>query len=404
MQLRIRESLTMSARFFIWSFSAAVLGILMGNLLQARASQPSRDDTSKSYLMYVGTYTKGASKGIYAYRYDADSGKTISLGLAAESVNPSFLAVDPTYRHVYAVNEVQDYKGGKSGGVSAFQIEPKTGKLAFLNEVASRGKDPCYVALDRSGKFALVANYTSGNIAVFPILKDGRLGESSSFVQHNGKGSNPERQEGPHAHWIETTANNRFALVADLGLDEVLVYRFDPSQGTLTPNSPSFVKVEAGVGPRHIAIGKNQNFIYTVNELKSSITSFTYDPATGVLKSVQTISTLPQGFSGENDAAEIHIHPNGKFLYASNRGDDSIAAFSIDPLTGHLKSIGHFPTRGKTPRNFEIDPTGSRLFVANQDSNNIVVFRVDGETGLLTATADVLDVPSPVSILFVPRN
>ena len=341
---------------------------------------------------------------IHRNRYDADSGKATSLGLAAESVNPSFLAVGPDNRHVYAVNEVQDYKRGKTGGVSAFEIEPKTGKLTFLNEVASRGEDPCYVALDQSGKFALVANYTSGNIAVFPILEDGSLGESSSFVQHNGKGSNPERQEGPHAHWIETTANNRFAIVADLGLDEILVYRFEPALGTLTPNSPPFTKAEAGVGPRHIAIQKDQKFIYTVNELKSSITSFTYDPATGVLKSVQTISTLPQGFAGENDAAEIHIHPNGKFLYASNRGDDSIAAFSIDPLTGRLKLIGHFPTQGKVPRNFEIDPTGSRLFVANQNSNNIVVFRVDGETGRLTATAGVLNLPTPVSILFVPQN
>jgi 6-phosphogluconolactonase len=354
--------------------------------------------------MYVGTYTKSDSKGIYVFRYDAASGKTVSLGVAAETSNPSFLAADPTHRRLYAVNEVANYKGQTSGAVSAFDVDHKTGKLSLLNETASRGADPCYIALDKTGKFVLVANYTSGNLAVFPLADNGSLTESSAFVQHHGKGINPERQEGPHAHWIETTPDNRFAIAADLGLDELLVYHFDAAHGTLTPNSPPFGKAEAGSGPRHIAIQRDAKFVYAINELNSSVTSFSFDSRSGVLHLVQTVSTLPQGFTKQNDGAEIHLHPNGKFLYASNRGDDSIVVFSVDKSTGHLNMVGRFPTQGKTPRNFEIDPTGSRLLVANEDSNTIVVFQIDGQSGQLSPTGEVLSVPSPVSILFVAQD
>ena len=356
------------------------------------------------YLLFVGTYTKGESKGIYAYRYDSSSGKATSLGLATETVNPSFLTADPTHRFLYAVNELTTYKGATSGAVSAFTIDRQTGKLSLLNEVASRGADPCYIAFDKTGKYVLVANYTSGNIAVFPALKDGRLGESSAFVQHSGKGVNPQRQEGPHAHWIETTADNRFAIVADLGLDEVLVYRFDAKDGSLTPNDPPFVKVDSGSGPRHISFHPNGKLAYLLSEMKSTVTVFSYDDARGVLHPLQTIPTLPKDFAETNDAAEIHVHPNGKFLYASNRGNDSIAIFAIDTKTGLLKAIDHVSTQGKTPRNFEIDPTGSRLLVANQDTGNIVVFNIDGQTGRLTPAGEVLSVPSPVSLDFVPED
>jgi len=380
-----------------------VLLLLVMPPLPLKANSP-KATPSNSYLMYVGTYTKGASKGIYVYRYDVESGKSTSLGLAAATVNPSFLAADPMHRFLYAVNEVGNYKGQTSGAVSSFSINHQGGKLTVLNEVASRGADPCYLALDKTGKFLLVANYTSGNLAVFPISKNGSLGESSAFVQHHGKGANPERQEGPHAHWIETTSDNRFAIAADLGLDELLVYDFGAARGTLTANAPPFGKAEAGSGPRHLAIQPGSKFVYAVNELKSSVTTFSFNSSTGALQAVGTVSTLPQNFTGQNDAAEIQLHPNSKFLYASNRGDDSIAAFSVDQSTGHLKLIGHFPTQGKTPRNFVIDPTGSRLLVANEDSDNIVVFRIDSETGRLMPTGEVISVPSPVSILFVPMN
>lgn len=360
---------------------------------------------AKSYLLFVGTYTKGESKGIYAYRYDASSGRMTSLGLAAETVNPSFLAVDRSRKFLYAVNEVQDYKGAKSGAVTAFAIDHKTGKLSRLNEVASRGEDPCYISLDKTGKYVLVANYTSGNIAVFPVQKDGTLGEASSFVQHHGSGPNHERQEGPHAHFIQTTADNRFAVVADLGLDKLLVYRFDATNGSLTPNDPPAADLPPGSGPRHVAFTPDNKFAYSVNELKSTVTAFSYDDAQGILRPFQTISTLPKDFTGQNDTAEIHVHPNGKFLYASNRGHDSIAEFSIDKKTGQLAFVHAFSTQGKTPRNFELDPAGSHLLVANQDTGRVVVFGIDPTSGReLLETVQTAKVPSPVDLIFVPED
>ncbi len=364
-------------------------------------SAPAADKGTGKYLVYVGTYTGAESKGIYAYRYDAGTGDLTSLGLVAETTNPSFVAVDPGHHFLYAVNEVDKYQEKASGGVSAFAIDPKTGKLSFLNEVPSGGADPCYIALDKTGKYVLVANYTGGNVAVFPLLKDGRLGEASAFVQHAGSGPNHERQEGPHAHWIEVTSDNRFAVAADLGLDELLVYRFDGAKGSLTPNDPPFAKVDAGAGPRHFAFHPDGKFAYVVNELKSTVNAFTYDSKNGVLHSVQTISTLPVGFNGKNDTAEIEVHPNGKFVYASNRGHNSIVVFAVDAKKGTLTPVEDVSTQGKTPRNFKIDPTGSRLFVANQDSGEIVVFRIDPKTGRLTASGQVLKAPSPVDIKFV---
>ncbi len=377
-----------------------IVSFLMLLLLLGAAASPATG-TGKSYILYIGTYTKAESKGIYGYRFDAASGKATPLGLAAETVNPSFLTVDSSGKFLYAVNEISDYKGAASGAVTAFAIDRGNGKLSRLNEVLSRGADPCYIAFDKTGKYLLVANYTGGNIAVFPVQRDGWVGEASAFVQHSGSSVNKQRQEGPHAHWIETTGDNRFAIVADLGLDKLLLYRFDQARGGLTPNDPAFAPVEAGAGPRHVVFAPNQKFAYSVNELASTVTAFTFDAAHGVLRSFQTISTLAKGFSGENDTAEIHLHPNGKFLFASNRGHDSIAVFSIDKTSGRLTPAGDFSTQGKTPRNFEIDPTGARLFVANQDSGNIVVFRIDPRTGALGATGQILNVPSPVSLKFV---
>jgi 6-phosphogluconolactonase len=361
----------------------------------------SAKQKNKNYMLFVGTYTKTTSKGIYAYHYDAVSGQLKPLGLAAESVNPSFLAVDHSGKFLYAVNEVSDYQGAASGAVTAFAINRRSGQLSRLNQVSSRGADPCYLALDATGKYLLVANYTGGNVAVFPVLKEGRLGESSAMVQHTGRGPNPQRQEAPHAHWIETTADNRFAIAADLGLDKLLVYRFDAANGSLLLNDPASAKVEPGAGPRHVAFSSDQKFAYSVNELQSTVTAFSYDEANGVLKPVQTISTLPKDFAGTNDTAEIQLHPNGKFLYASNRGHDSIAVFSVAPGTGGLALIGSFPTGGKTPRHFAIDPSGSHLLVANQESNNIVVFRIDAGTGRLTPTGEIESVASPVCLVFL---
>ena len=369
-------------------------------LCAAGATPPAKHQ----YLVYVGTYTKPEttkSKGIYGYRLNADTAQVTPLGVMAETVNPSFVAVHPNRRFLYAVNEVTDYKGQSSGVVSAFAINEASGKLTLLNEVPSRGADPCYVSLDKEGKHVLVANYTGGNIAVFPVLEDGRLGEASAFVQHTGNGADLKRQDGPHAHSIDLSPDNRFALVDDLGLDELLVYRFDKAKGTLTPNDPKFAKLKDGAGPRHLALRPDGKFAYVVNELHSTVTVFSYDAAKGALQSLQTISTLPQDFSGQNDDAEVQVHPSGKFLYASNRGHDSIAVFAIHRDKGTLTPVQDVPTQGKKPRNFEIDPTGTLLFAANQASNNIVIFRIDGKSGKLTPTGQVLDVPAPVCVKFL---
>ncbi len=375
--------------------------LLLFVLLSVAGTLFAKDAAKGKYFLYVGTYTDKDSRGIYAYRYDSESGELTSLGLAAPAENPSFLAVDPSGRYLYAVNETGRFKGEVSGAVSAFAIDRETGKLTLLNQVPSKGADPCYISFDNAGKYALVANYTGGSVAVFPLLKDGKLDTAAAFVQHSGASVNKDRQEGPHAHWIETTADNRFAVVADLGLDELLVYRLDEKDGSLKPNDPPFAKLDPGVGPRHVAFLPNGKFAYSVNELGSSVTSFSYDANRGVLKPLATVSTLPQGFSGKNDAAEIHTLGSGKFIYASNRGHDSIAVFAVNEKTGALKAVQDVPTQGKTPRNFTIDPTGTRLLVANQDSGNIVVFRIDEKTGQLTPTGQTLETPQPVSLEFV---
>jgi 6-phosphogluconolactonase len=376
--------------------------ILLALLIPFASADSSR--AKGSYLIYVGTYTGPESKGVYALRFDPASGKSTSLGLAAETINSSFLVIDPGQRYLYAVNEVGDFKGEKSGGVSAFAIDRKTGKLTLVNEVSSHGAGPCHVALDKTGKYVLVANYDGGSVAVFPVLSDGRLGDASAVVQHSGHGPNAERQEAPHAHEIQLTPDNRFAIAADLGLDELLSYRFDAAKGMLAANAPPFAQVEPGAGPRHFTFHPNGKFLYTLNEMGGSITSFGYDARTGTLRKLQSISSLPKNFNGHNDSAEIVADPKGNFLYASNRGPDDIAVFAIDRGKGTLELVEHVPTKGKAPRNFAIDPSGKFLFVANQESNNIVIFRIDSKNGRLTDTGQVLNVPSPVCIVFMTAD
>jgi len=378
--------------------------ILLSTILLLTLASAAADHQGK-YIFYVGTYTeeKGStSKGIYAYRYDADTGQITPLGLAAETTNPSWVTLHPNGRFLYAVNEVGNYKGPNSGGVSAFSIDRATGKLTFLNEVSSRGADPCYAVVDKTGKYVLVANYTSGSVAVFPIHDDGSLGDASAFVQHTGHGTNPERQEGPHAHSINLGSDNRFAMVDDLGLDELLVYKFDSAKGSLTPSDPPFAKLDPGSGPRHFALHPSGKFAYVVSEMKGTVTVFSNNAKTGALQPLQTISTLPKDFTGSIEDAEIEVHPSGKFVYASNRGDaNSIAVYAIDPNKGTLTTVEIAPTQGKTPRSFEIDPTGQLLFAANEKSNNLVVFRIDQKTGHLTPTGQVLDVSEPVCVKFL---
>ena len=352
------------------------------------------------YLVYVGTYTDHGSKGIYAYRFDARTGKSSALGLAAATPEPSFLTVDPSGRFLYAVNETESYQGQPTGAVSAFAIDPASGKLSLLNVISSRDGGPAHITLDQTGKYALVSNYTRGSIAVFPVLKDGRLGEASAFVQHRGSSVNKERQEGPHAHAVAVSPDNHFAMAADLGLDQVFAYPFDAANGTLG-REPHITKTHPGSGPRHLVFGPKGKFLYVINEMQSTVVTYAYDPSDGELRELSTISTLPDGFSGDNTAAEIAIHPSGRFLYASNRGADNIAVFSIDPAKGTLAHVESVSTNGKTPRNFAMDPTGSWLLAANQDSDDIVVFRINRKTGRLTPSGQVLHVPSPTCLKFV---
>ena len=347
--------------------------------------------------MYVGTYTGPDSKGIYAYRFDAANGQATPVGLVAATANPSFLAIDPTQRFLYAANEISDYQGQKSGAISAFAIGKKAGKLTLLNQVSSHGAGPCYVSLDQTGKYVLAANYDGGSVAVFPVLKGGRLGEASSVIEHTGPTVDPL---GAEPHQIDLSSDNRFAIASYLGLDQLLVYRFDPAKGTLAANDPAFAQLHRGARPRHFAFHLNNKFLYVLEEAASKVDGFSYDAATGTLRQMATVSTLPEGFEGDNTTAEIKVHPDGKFLYSSNRGHNSIAVFAIDPATGMPRFLEAVPTGGKKPRNFEIAPGGSYLVAANQNSNNIVIFKIDRQTGHLTPTGQVLEVTSPACVKF----
>ncbi len=352
------------------------------------------------YWVLIGTYTGKGSKGIYAYRLNTDTGGLKEGGLAAEERNPSFLAVHPNDRFVYAVSETDE-----GGAVSAFALDRAAGKLKLLNRVSSRGKGPCHVSVDKTGKVVLIANYTGGSVTAFPVKEDGSLGEATAFIQHKGSSVDKSRQEGPHAHSINVSPDNRFAMAADLGLDKVLIYRLDATTATLTPHDPPYARVDAGSGPRHFAFHPGGRAAYVINEMASTITSFVYDAERGALSgAVQTISTLPEGFKGENWTAEVVVHPSGRFVYGSNRGHDSIAVFAVEDGDITLKTVDRTPSQGKWPRNFGIDPTGKFLIAANQNSNNVVVFRIDGKTGKLTPTGQEMKVSMPVCVRFAKAD
>ncbi len=354
--------------------------------------------------VYFGTYTRGASRGIYLSHLDLETGRLQPPVLAGETTNPSFLAIHPSRPLLYAVGEISGFQGKKTGAVSAFSMDPTSGKLTLLNQQSSQGPGPCHVSVDGTGKNVLVANYGGGSIACLPIAADGSLAEATCSIQHEGSSINPQRQQGPHAHSINLDAANRFAFVADLGMDKIMVYRFDAAKGLLTPNDPPWTKSTPGAGPRHFSFHPNGRFAYVINELHSTVTAMQYDAARGVLAPLQTVSTLPDDFDGKNSTAEVQVHPSGKFLYGSNRGHDSIAVFAIDAATGKLTSVGRVATQGKTPRNFGIDPTGRFLLAANQTTDNVVVFRIDPKTGIPRPTGQSITVSSPVCVKFLPRG
>jgi 6-phosphogluconolactonase len=354
-------------------------------------------------LFYVGTYTSGKSEGIYLYRLNVSSGELKHVATTKGVKDPSYLAVAPSGRFLYAVNEVEEFAGKKNGAVSAFSIDPRTGVLSLLNQPPSSGGAPCYLAVDRTESFVLVANYVGGNVAVLPVERDGSLALATDVKQDQGSSINGARQQGPHAHCIVLDPANRFAYACDLGADKIMIFRFDARQGKLITNEPRWMKVEAGAGPRHLVFHPSGTFAYVINELHATVTVFAQNRITGELKELQTLATLPPDFKAANTSADIHVSRDGRFLYCSNRGHDSIAAFKINPGNGKLSFIAHESTGGKTPRNFVIDPTGSFLLVANQHSDNIVAFRRDRRTGRLSATGHVAEVPSPVCLKFSTR-
>jgi 6-phosphogluconolactonase len=373
-------------------------------LLLASSEAREKHAAGNHYLAYVGTYTtKTASKGIYAFRYDASSGKLEPLGVAAETADPSWIAIHPNGKFLYAVKEA-----GKNSMVSGFALNAQTGKLTLLDQLPALGEDPCYISLDKTGKYLLVANYSSGNVVVFPVGADGKLGPATANVRDEGPlGPNKERQEGPHAHWIETSVGNRFAFVSDLGLDRVLIYKFDAEGGRLSNPDPSqpdafSSALPPGSGPRHVAFSHDGKFMYVLGELQSTVTTFANE-AGEKYRALQTVSALPAAFSRRNDAAEIALHPSGKFIYTSNRGLDSIAVFHVEG-SGLLRLAANVRTGGKEPRHFSIDPSGNYLLAENQLSDTIVTFRIDQKTGALTPTGATLEVPSPVCVAFLPLD
>ena len=368
-----------------------------------RAAAAPREE-SAGMLMFIGTYTgeKTKSQGIYALRMDPGTGALSEPVLAGEAKNPSFLALHPSRRFLYAACEVWD-AGGKGGGVGAFAVDPAgTGELSPLNHESSGGAGPCYVAVDPSGKVALVANYGGGTVASLPIDPDGRLRPAASAIQHEGKGPNPRRQEKPHAHSINVDPTGKYALACDLGTDEVRVYKLDAATGALAPHDPPAAKTAPGSGPRHLAFHPNAKFAFVINELANTVTAFAWDGQRGTLSEIQTIGTLPDGFAGNNTTAEVAVHPSGKFLYGSNRGHDSIAIFQVDSASGRLTARGHQSTQGKSPRHFAVDPSGAFLVAANQGTDNLVVFRIDPSSGALSPTGATATVGSPVCVRFVP--
>ena len=379
-----------------------VIGFVsIGNTAEKEPTE-GKNANPKSLLAYIGTYTNGASEGIYLFRFDLASGKLTPLGLVGKAENPSFVAIHPNRKYLYSVIEVGTSNGKPTGLLVSFAIDAKTGKLTRLNQQETQGGAPCHLIVDKAGKNVLAANYTGGSVVCFPIGKDGQLKKASSMIQHTGNSINPRRQKGPHAHSINLDLSGKYAFVADLGLDKVLVYKFDSALGKLTPNKPASIKLAPGSGPRHYAIHPTGKFTYVINEMNCTVTAFRFNQKDGALKELQTISTLPKsGIKKGYSTAEVQVHKSGKFLYGSNRGHNSIVVYQIDPKNGTLKYIENVSTGGKTPRNFSLDPSGKYLIAANKNSDKLVVYKIDSKTGKLTPTGHTASCPSPVCVKFL---
>lgn len=387
--------LALSRRDFISLSALGVAGCAVPRLGRAKREEDR--------MLYIGTYTDGnQSKGIYLMRLSPATGAMSIAGVAAETANPSFVALSPDGGTAFAVNEIGEVDGRPGGTVTAFGRERATHGLAQLGVASTMGTAPCYVSTDQSGRFLFVANYSSGNVAMYPILPGGALGAMAAFIQHHGHGPDTERQEGPHAHCVIPDPSNRFVLVADLGIDRIMVYRFDAQAGQLNTSTAAQGFLAPGSGPRHLAFHPSGRVLYVTNELSSTVTAFRYDPETGSLTELQTVPAVSEPTAVRNAPADIHLHPSGRFLYMSNRGHNSIAVFAIDPATAKLSPVQLAPTGGDWPRNFAIDPSGELLIVANQRSDSLRSFRIDPATGQLTSTGMRVSLPAPVCVRFIP--
>ncbi len=378
--------------------SRRLLILVMG--LMGMVQIVSGDETPKKLRVYIGSYSSPTSLGIYLSELDLATGALTDAKLAGKVVSPSFLAIHPTKKFLYAVSEISDRGGKKTGGVSAFAIDPASGELTLLNAESSEGGGPCHVSVDSSGKNVLVANYGGGSVASYHLGADGKLSPAVSAIQHHGSSVNPQRQKEPHAHSFNFDPQGRYAFAADLGLDQVLIYKVDAETGKLTPNDPPFVKVAPGAGPRHFAFHPTGKYAYVINEIGNTVTAFSYDAERGRLTEIQTISTLPADYKDVSHTAEVVVHPSGNYVYGSNRGHDSLAVYTVDAATGKLTLWEIAPTGGKTPRNFNVDPTGQFVLVGNQDNDTISVHRV-GADGKLKLLRNDVRAPKPVCIKFV---
>jgi 6-phosphogluconolactonase len=360
-----------------------------------------------STIAYVGTYTGGKSRGIYAYRVATPSDgdpQFQPLGLVAATDSPTFLTIDAARRLVFAVNETRNYQGETTGSVSAYSADPVTGQLTLINRQPSHGTHPCHLVLDASGRFLLVANYSSGSVAVFPVAADGRLGEASDVVQHHGHSIDPKRQEGPHAHCVTFDPARKFVFICDLGLDRIVAYQLDATTGKLVAVPSAGASITPGAGPRHLVFGNDGRIAYALNELNSTVTVLAYDAASGRMTELQTLSSVPADYAGRKWSAEISVHPSGKWLYVSNRAHDSIALFAIDPAKGTLTLVASQPSDGQTPRHFALLPGARHLVVANQDSDSMRLCRVDPASGRLEPIGELIEVPKPVCVDFFVTN
>ncbi len=354
---------------------------------------------AETVTLFVGAYTNQGAEGIYTCRMDVDSGRLDQVAVVGDIENPSFLAVDPAGQHLYAVCETLGI--GDDGWVSAYSIN-SDGSLTFLNRESTGGPGPCHLQVDSTDSYVIVANYHGGSVCMLPVETDGSLGPRSDFVQHEGSSIDPERQHGPYAHSVTIDSSNSRAYVCDLGIDRILVYQIDHERGRLVEDRDLRASSKPGSGPRHFAFHPSDNYCYAINELGSTVAAYEYDNGTGRISEMQLVSTLPEGWSGTQSTADIHVSQDGRFVYGSNRGHDSIAIFSVDPETGRLEPEGHEHTLGKTPRNFALSPDGRFLLAENQDSANIVTFAIDGDSGRLEYTGNQIGIPAPVCIQFRP--